>query len=175
MASPDFMYPQPTDDELAAQQPRTEAPGTRTGALGGHAPASGGDHGQAIASEAAPSGASSAEANHPRLGSAALAIAITAAGISLITSIILALTIGPMEATYGYNFSDIPTWHQNVAITLFGLQALCAALGITGLIMGIVSAVTDRGRTQAIVATAIAVMAPFVSFGLFMTLSFALA
>lgn len=169
------MYPQPTDDELAAQQPRTEVPGTRTGALGGHASASGGDHEPPPLSPEASFNTSSAEANHPRLGRAALAIAISAAGISLISSIVLALTIGGMEAKYGYNFADIPTWYRNVAIGLFGLQALCAALGITGLIMGIVAAVTDRGRTQAIVATAISVMAPFVSFGLFTILSFTLA
>ncbi|GAA1855293.1 hypothetical protein [Brevibacterium marinum] len=190
MTSPDFMYPQPTDDELAAQQPRTPAlgggaagavslPGTgRSGAS--TAPGASAASGAARASIAADSGTSAASAaeasiveeNRQRLGKAALVVAIVAAGLSLISSIILGATIGPMQASSGYHFTDTPGWYQNLAFVLFGLQALGAALGITGLVMGIVSAVTGRSRTQGIVAMTITILAPFVSFAVFMVLSF---
>lgn len=174
MTSPDFMYPQPTDDELAAQQPYTPA-------LGGHGIASGvgqtADVGRALTppDNAADSRSPVAGANRPRLGKVALVTAIVAAGLSLIASIILGVTVGPMEVEYGSYFTDTPSWYRNLAIALFGLQALCAALGITGLIMGIVSAVTGRGRTQGIVAIAITVLAPFLSFAIFIILSFTFA
>ena len=41
--------------------------------------------------------------------------------------------------------------------------------------MGIVSAVTARGRTFGIIAIAAAAIAPFLSFGTFVALSFAFA
>ncbi|WP_145997447.1 hypothetical protein [Brevibacterium sp. 239c] len=157
MTSPDFMYPQPTDDELAAQQPYTAALGSQVSTLS-RSPVS-----------------SPADANRPLLGKVALGITIIAAGLSLLASITLGVTIGPVENEHGHFFTDIPSWYQNLAIALAGLQVLCAALGVTGLIMGIVSAASDRARTQGIIAIAIAVLAPFISFGLFMILSLAIA
>ena len=174
MTSPDFMYPQPTDDELAAQQPYTPALGG-PGIVPGTGPTAGVGHTLTSPDNAADSRPPVADAKGPRLGKAALVIAIVAAVLSLIASIILGMTVGPMEAEYGYYFTDTPSWYGNLAVALFGLQALCAALGITGLIMGIVSAATNRGKTQGTVAIAIAVLAPFLSFALFMVLSFALA
>lgn len=178
MTSPDFMYPQPTDDELAAQQPSTAALG-----LGNHVHGASHSHGSVVShAPASPSTAtdhngavSPAGANRPLLGKLALVLTIIAAGLSLIISIILGITIGPMENTGGYYFTDAPSWYQNLAIAFAGLQVLCAALGITGLIMGIVAAATSRARTQGIVAIAIAVLAPFISFGFFMILSFTFA
>ncbi|MCF2585985.1 hypothetical protein [Brevibacterium sp. UCMA 11752] len=193
MTSPDFMYPQPTDDELAAQQPYTAALG-----LGSHAheashhsashhsashrsPSHALSSGQSPTSPASPSaetdhnGASPTGANRPLLGKVALVLTIVAAGLSLLGSIVLGVTIGPSEAEFGYYFSDVPSWYQNLAIALAGLQVLCAALGVTGLIMGIVSAASGRARTQGIVAIAIAVLVPFISFGSFMILSFIFA
>lgn len=181
MTSPDFMYPQPTDDELAAQQPRTAAIGNR-----GHG-ASGDDigtrearvspaHGAATSSEPSASlGSSGPRAGSARLGTIALALAIIGAGLSLIASVFLGMTVGPMEAASGYHFSDTPSWYRNVAIGIFSLQALCTALGIAGLIMGIVATVSGRGRTQGIVATAIALLAPVISFGAFLIFSFSFA
>lgn len=183
MTSPDFMYPQPTDDELAAQQPRTPALSGRAGGAA-RAPVSLPGTGVSAASAvskasgdpaASAAAASNTEENRPRFGKVALVVAILAAGMSLISSIILGATIGPMEASSGYHFTDTPSWYQNLAFVLFGLQALGAALGITGLIMGIVSAVTGRSRTQGIVAIAITILAPLVSFAVFMVLSFTIA
>ncbi|SMX73315.1 hypothetical protein BANT918_00875 [Brevibacterium antiquum CNRZ 918] len=173
MTSPDFTYPQPTDDELAAQQPYTAARGNHVhgvvhSSAVGQAPTSPGvqpDHDRI----------SPAGANRPLLGTVALVVTIVSAGLSLLASIVLGVTIGPMENENGYYFADTPSWYQNLAIALAGLQVLCAALGVTGLIMGIVSVATSRARTQGVVAIAIAALAPFVSFGIFMILSFTVA
>ncbi|TSI15001.1 hypothetical protein [Brevibacterium aurantiacum] len=180
MTSPDFMYPQPTDDELAAQQPYTAALG-----LGSHAHEashrsashkhSSGRSPASPNAETVHDGASPAGANRPQLGKVALVLTIVAAGLSLLGSIVLGATIGPSEAEFGYYFTDAPSWYQNLAIALAGLQVLCAALGVTGLIMGIVSAATGRSRTQGIVAIAIAIFAPLISFGAFLVLSFTFA
>ncbi|SMX94329.1 hypothetical protein BAURA86_02371 [Brevibacterium aurantiacum] len=177
MTSPDFMYPQPTDDELAAQQPSTAALG-----LGNHVHGASHSHGSVVGqtpaslnTETDHDGTSPAGTNRPLLGKLALVLTIIAAGLSLLVSIILGITIGPMENTGGYYFTDAPSWYQNLAIAFAGLQVLCAAPGITGLIMGIVAAATSRARTQGIVAIAIAVLAPFISFGFFMILSFTFA
>lgn len=167
MTSPDFMYPQPTDDELAAQQPYTAALGSQvhTSNRSPASPSTEADHGET----------SPADANRPLLGKVALGITIIAAGLSLLASITLGVTIDPMEKAHGYFFTDIPSWYQNLAIALAGVQVLCAALGVTGFIMGIVSAANGRARTQGIVAIAIAFLAPSISFGLFMILSLAIA
>ncbi|MBM6590715.1 hypothetical protein [Brevibacterium sp. RIT 803] len=180
MTSPDFMYPQPTDDELAAQQPYTAALGLGSHAhdtshrsashkhSSGHPPAS-------TNAETDLDGATSAGANRPQLGKVSLVLTIVAAGLSLLSSIVLGVTIGPSEAEFGDYFTDVPRWYQNLAIALAGLQVLCAALGVTGLIMGIVSAGTGRARTQGFVAIAIAISAPLISLGTFLVLSFTFA
>lgn len=167
------MYPQPTDDELAAQQPHTAAAGSHVHGPG-HSPASP-DFSAAPSTEFAHGEATPTGTNRQRLGKIALVLTIIAAGLSMIVSIILGVTIGPMENDSGYYFTDTPSWYQHLAIAFSGLQVLCAALGVTGLIMGIVSAVTGAARTQGIVAIAIAVLAPFVSFGIFMILAFIFA
>ncbi|GAA0037219.1 hypothetical protein JCM18882A_32110 [Brevibacterium metallidurans] len=109
------------------------------------------------------------------MGKAALILSIIAAGLSLIASAILGSTVGPMEAASGYYFSDLPSWYTGIAVGLFSVQGLCAVLGLTGLVMGIVATATRRGRTQGILAIAIAAFAPVISFALFVILSFALA
>lgn len=188
MTSPDFMYPQPTDDELAAQQPiglpvgsrvhgtysADQAHPARRDPSAHHDPTSG-----PIDPTPGPAGPTSGSADPhvspARVGRIALTLAIIAGGVSFISSVILGVTVGPIEAADGHYFSDTPAWYRGLAIGLFGLQALCTALGITGLIMGIVAAVTGRGRTQGIIATAIALVAPLISFALFLVLSFAFA
>ena len=177
MTSPDFMYPQPTDDELAAQQPLAAALGSHmvassTGQTAGAGHIHSSAHTPVSSGSETHSRIAMTDANRARLGKVALATAIVAAGLSLIASIILGVTVGPTEAEYGYYFTDAPDWYRNLAIGLFGLQALCTALGITGLIMGIVSVATGRGRTQGIVAVAITVLAPFISFSVFLILAF---
>lgn len=159
MTSTNFAYPQPTDDELAAQM-------------------SADDHFPNHPNRSGPSGSVPAPgpgALSPRLGRAALILSIIAAGLSLIASAILGSTVGPMEAASGYYFSDLPSWYTGIAVGLFSVQGLCAVLGLTGLVMGIVATATGRGRTQGILAIAIAAFAPIISFALFVILSFALA
>lgn len=185
------MYPQPTDDELAAQQPYTAPAGSHVHGFDASAASPGSttsprspaslSSSASLRSPVSPGTGlphdelASTETNRPRLGKVALVLTIIAAGLSLIASIILAVTVGPMENANGHFFTDTPSWYQNLAIALSGLQVLCAALGVTGLIMGIFSAATGAARTQGIVAIAIAVLAPFVSFGIFMMLAFTFA
>ena len=163
MTSPDFMYPQPTDDELAAQQPLAAAIGSR----GPVEPSS------ASGPNSLDPEPTTADSRH--LGRLAAALTISAAGLSLIASIVLGVTVGPVEAANGRYFTDVPDWYRNLAIGLLGLQALCTAIGLTGLTMGIVSAVTGRGRTQGIIASAVALVAPFISVGVFIILAFMFA
>ena len=190
MTSTDFTYPQPTDDELAAQQPRSPSP---------HAPLIYSSPGAGLeqyerapdpSGATGPSGAAgpsgvpggvagvpgaAASAKSPTLGKTALVFALIGAVLTLAASAILAATIGPTEAASGYYFTDVPEWYQSLATGLVGLQVLCAGMGITAIIMGIVSAVTARGRTFGIIAIAAAAIAPLLSFGTFVALSFAFA
>lgn len=198
MTSTDFSYPQPTDDELAAQQPRNpgdnvppiySSPGAGFDQyehvphqVGPHAAdansgASSGSVGGARTAGTMDTAGSSATGavNSPTLGKTAMALSIIAGALSLVASAILGATIGPSEAASGYYFSDIPDWYQTLAAVLVGLQALCTGLGVLGIVLGIVSAVTARGRTFGIVAIAAALIAPFVSFGTFVALSFTFA
>ena len=173
MTSPNFMYPQPTDDELASQQPWPTGPTGAPSAPGGEPHSDyGGPNPQqaALHQQTHPPVEKS-----PRLGVVALTLSIIAACASLVASIVLALTVGPAEAASGYYFTDIPEWMQTLSIGLLGLQGLLTGLGIAGLITGIIATVTARGRTQGIIATAVAVLAPLVSFGVFVTMSFAAA
>ena len=116
-----------------------------------------------------------ASAKSPTLGKVAVALSIVAMALSLAASVILGVTVGPSEAASGYYFTDVPEWYESLATGLVGLQVLCAVAGVTTIIMGIVSAVTARGRTFGIIAIAAAAIAPLLSFGTFVALSFAFA
>lgn len=151
MTPPNFMYPQPTDAELASQHTGFTAPPNL-------------QHDAQAPAE-----------RSPRLGVVALTFSIIAASASLITTVALALIVGPSEAADGYYFSDIPAWMQSLAIGLLGLQGILTGLGIAGLITGIIATVTARGRTQGIIASVVAALAPLVSFAVFVILSFAAA
>ena len=111
----------------------------------------------------------------PRLGVVALTLSLIAASASLIATVVLALTVGGSEAANGYYFSDIPDWMQTLSIGLLGLQAILTGLGIAGLITGIIAIATARGRTQGVIASAVALLAPFASFAVFAILSVAAA
>ena len=113
-----------------------------------------------------------ASAMSPTLGKVAVALSIVAMVLSLAASVILGATVGPSEAASGYYFTDTPDWYQTLATVLVGVQGLCTCVGITGIILGITAAVTGRGRTPGIIAIAVAAIAPFVSFGTFVALSF---
>ena len=168
MTSTDFSYPQPTDDELAAQQPRVPTPPAQPIYASPHPDDLADAHD--AAATARTDGAASAKS--PTLGKVAVALAIVAMVLSLAASVILGATVGPSEATSGYYFTDTPDWYQTLATVLVGVQGLCTCAGITGIILGITAAVTERGRTPGVVAIAVAAIAPFVSFGTFVVLSF---
>ncbi|SDR76210.1 hypothetical protein SAMN04489752_0181 [Brevibacterium siliguriense] len=167
MTSTDFSFPQPTDDELAAQQPRVPA----APAHPVYATPLSDDLAQAHDTADARTD-SAASAKSPTLGKAAVALSIVAMVLSLAASVILGATVGPSEAASGYFFTDTPDWYQTLAIVLVGVQGLCTCLGITGIILGITAAVTGRGRTPGNIAISVAAIAPFVSFGTFIALSF---
>lgn len=193
MTSPNFAFPQPTDDELAAQGPAiapTDPPARATVAQPGGTvypgpTVYGGATGAAsVSADAVPAvhrpvqtgpvdaAVASGTPGSSRLGRWALLLALAAAGISLVASAILGVTAGPAKAATGSYFGD-DAWYTNLGVTLFSVQALCTVAGLTGLVLGIVAAVSDRGRTLGIIATAVAVVAPIVSFALFLILSFA--
>jgi hypothetical protein len=169
MTSTDFTYPQPTDDELAAQQPRNPVPNAP---LVYSSPGVAGPHSAAPHS---PRTDPADATNSPALGRTAMVLSLVAGVLSVVASVILGATVGPSEAASGYYFTDTPDWYQSLAAALVGLQALCTGLGVTAIILGIVAAVTARGRTFGIIAISAAVVAPFVSFGTFIALSFAFA
>ncbi|VEW10651.1 Uncharacterised protein [Brevibacterium casei] len=158
MTSPNFAYPQPTDDELAAQGPAV-------------APIDPPLH-RPVQTDPFEAAVATGTPGSPRLGKAALILALAAAGISLIASAVLGVTAGPAEAANGSYFGD-DSWYQTLGVTLFSVQAVCTIAGLTGLVLGIAATVTDRGRTPGIIATAVAAIAPIVSFALFLVLSFA--
>lgn len=171
MTSTDFSYPQPIDDELAAQQPRVPTPPAQPIYASPHPDDL--DHTHDAGATARMDGDASAKS--PTLGKAALTLSIVAMVLSLAASAILGATVGPSEAASGYYFTDTPDWYQTLATVLVGVQGLCTCVGITGIVLGIVSTVTGRGRTPGIIAIAVAAIAPFVSFGTFVALSFIFA
>ncbi|MCM1012996.1 MULTISPECIES: hypothetical protein [unclassified Brevibacterium] len=168
MTSPNFSYPQPTDDELAAQMPAGPS------ALRTPAPPVPGPVDPVTGLVDPVPGSAVAGAPSPRLGKWALGLTLGAAALSLIASMILGATAGPAEAANGRYFSDAPAWLTVLGTTLFALQGLCTLAGLSGLVMGIIATATDRGRTQGIIATAVAIFTPVISFALFLVLSFAL-
>src|SRR5699024_5272456 len=113
MTSTDFTYPQPTDDELAAQQPRSpspHAPRIRSPPVAGleqygRAPPPPGAAGPVAG---APGGVAGApvSAKSPTLGKPALGFALIGAVRTLVASAILGATVGPTEAASGYYFAD---------------------------------------------------------------------
>ncbi len=113
-----------------------------------------------------------ASAKSPTLGKVAVVFSIVAMVLSLAASVILGATVGPSEAATGYYFTDTPDWYQTLATVLVGVQGLCVCSGLTAIVLGITAAATGRGRTPGIIAIAIAAIAPFVSFGTFVALSF---
>lgn len=167
MTSTDFSYPQPTDDELAAQQPRVPAPPVHP-VYASPRPDDLADAHNGVNTRM--DGAASVKS--PTLGKVAVALSIVAMALSLAASVILGVTVGPSEAASGYYFTDTPDWYQTLATVLVGVQGLCTCLGLTGMILGITAAVTGRGRTPGIIAIAISAIAPFVSFGTFVALAF---
>lgn len=167
MTSPDFTYPQPTDSELRAQQPGDDDLHQKP-----HTPALGTSDSE-VAQAAWAAQAPQTPQQSQRLGRVALGLAIAAAGLSLLASIVLGLTVGPIEADYGSTIAEAPDWVGSLALALMGLQAVLTGVGITALVVGMVAAALHRGRVLGIVATIIAVLAPVVSFGVYIVLSFA--
>jgi hypothetical protein len=99
-------------------------------------------------------------------------IAIPVFVLSVIASVVVGVSAGPL-ATRGTTSFSFDTSHltpeQAAAFApvgvLMGVQILLGtALGILALVLGIVAVATRRGRTFGVVAIAVSVAAPIVSF-----------
>ncbi|RBP62259.1 hypothetical protein DFO66_11675, partial [Brevibacterium sanguinis] len=157
MSSPMFSYPQPTDDELAAQQPAypTSPPPAFTGDSSplpeaSPAPAAS-PHPDAPPADRPTDGSLAASG----LGRTALVLAIIAAALSVLASAVFGATIGPREAEFGTSFFEAPDWYSTLAIALVCVQGLCTLLGLTSLIIAVIAMISHRGRVPAMIAIAI--------------------
>lgn len=101
---------------------------------------------------------------------------------------VIGVTLGPMEAAHGRYLSDTPTWYRTLAWVLGASHLLWAALGITGLVMGILAlsrrsghpstggpgagrtggGTSAGGTTGAVAAIVLAVLGPVLVVGVFM-------
>ncbi len=118
-------------------------------------------------------GGPAATAPRPRtLGLVALLIAIAVCVLSAIASIVIGTAIGPSATNTGngYSFSTSELTPEQVG-ALGGIGILMVAqiglgtlLGILALVLGIVAAATKRGRAPGVVAIVVAVVAPILSF-----------
>lgn len=108
-----------------------------------------------------------------KLGKTALLIGIIAAGLSIVASGVFGGVGGSLQAEHGDQFATAVNWFQPLTVVLLCIQVLCALLGLAGLIMGIVAAATNRGRVHGIIAAAIVIIGPAVSFGAYVIISIA--
>lgn len=103
-----------------------------------------------------------------RLDRRALALAVIALTGAIVSAVIVGATIGPMEAAHGRLLSDTPTWYQGIVWALGASQAAWAALGIAGLVAGIVARGRRGGGARAVVAILLAVLGPAAAGGAFL-------
>ncbi|WP_241702396.1 hypothetical protein [Leifsonia shinshuensis] len=106
------------------------------------------------------------------LGVASMAIAIAVFVLSIVASVVVGMSAGPLASrtasSFSFNTSDL-TPDQAAAFApvalLMGAQILLGTiLGITALVLGIIAAATKRGRAFGVVGIAVAAAAPIVSF-----------
>jgi len=107
----------------------------------------------------------------PGMGIAALLIAIAVFVISLIWAIangFLAASIpGLVDAALGGNVdAEVAASPEAAAfgLSIFGHVVVGTLTGVTALVLGIIAIARKRGRAQGIAATAIAAVAPIVSY-----------
>ena len=109
--------------------------------------------------------------DHATIG---LWLAVTAAAGSLLASGLVGATIGPMQLENGPLLADSGTAYTALVAGLLASQILWAALGLTALILGILtlrrSPAPDVGRRRAGAAIAVTLAAPVLSFALFLVL-----
>ena len=72
-------------------------------------------------------------------------------------------TLAPMEAASGYYFGDTPAEYRWAVLAAFASLLLWSAAGIAGLVLGLVGLRGGRGRTRAVWAIVLAVLAPVLS------------
>ena len=69
-------------------------------------------------------------------------------------------TVPPMEAVSGYYFSDTPLWYQVAVLAGFGSLLVWSAAGLSGIVLAVLGLRAGAGRTRAIIAIVLAVIAP---------------
>jgi hypothetical protein len=93
-------------------------------------------------------------------GTAALVLAIIAVVAGVVVGGLIGAGVSYWEDQYGYYFSDIPENLQGLLVIGVVTMFLWTALGITGLVLGIVAAARDRGRVRGVIAIVLAVVGP---------------
>lgn len=110
------------------------------------------------------------------LGLTALLIAVPLFLLSVIASVVVGMSAGPLASrgtsSFSFNTGDL-TPEQAASFApigiLMGVQMLLGtALGILALVLGIVAVATKRGRPLGIAAICVAVAAPIASFAVYM-------
>lgn len=102
------------------------------------------------------------------LGRNALVLVIVCAVISIAGSLWLGLTIAPMEAESGPTLLETTEPYRSIALTVLVIQVLCALGGVGALILAAIS-VSRRIQVKASVAALVlSVVAPALSFAVFM-------
>lgn len=94
------------------------------------------------------------------LGTAALVLTIIAVVAGVVVGGLIGGGVSYWEGEYGYYFDDIPENLQGLLVVGVVTMFLWTALGITGLILGIVAAARNRGRIRGVVAIVLAVAGP---------------
>ncbi|WP_374010036.1 hypothetical protein [Leifsonia sp. LS-T14] len=127
---------------------------------------------------ASPNGWGAPVAAVPRsraLGLSALLIAAPVFVLSIVASIVIGISAGPLatrtSTSFNFNTGDL-TPEQAATFApvgvLMGVQMLLGtALGILALVLGIIAVATKRGRPLGVVAICLAAAAPIVSFAVY--------
>ncbi|GAA2066520.1 MULTISPECIES: hypothetical protein [Leifsonia] len=109
------------------------------------------------------------------LGVTAMSIAIPVFVLSVIASVVVGVSAGPLatrtSSSFSFNTSDLTAQQAEAfapVAVLMGVQILLGtALGILALVLGIVAVATKRGRPFGVVAIIVAAAAPIVSFAVY--------
>jgi hypothetical protein len=98
------------------------------------------------------------------LGRTAAVLVILAMGLSIASSVVVGLGLGPVQwRRETGSVADGDGLLEAVYLGLASAQLLATA----GLVLGIVAAVRDRGRMPGVVAIVVAVLGPVASFAVF--------
>jgi hypothetical protein len=102
------------------------------------------------------------------LGRTAAVLVILAMGLSIASSVVVGLGLGPVQYRRETgSVADGDGLLEAVYLGLASAQLVWLALATAGLVLGIVAAVRDRGRMPGVVAIVVAVLGPVASFAVF--------